>query len=51
MSDIVDVAIMGTDPDRPKVAAHLRVDGGSYCHFDTGIGYLGMTGRTGPVMS
>jgi hypothetical protein len=41
MSDIVDVAIMGTDPDRPEMPAHLRMDGGSYCHFDTELDIRG----------
>lgn len=34
MSDIVDVAIIGTGPYRPSLAAHLPTAGASYCHFD-----------------
>lgn len=34
MSDIVDVAIIGTGPYRPSLAARLRTVGASYCYFD-----------------
>jgi flavin-dependent dehydrogenase len=37
MSDIVDVAIIGTGPCRLSLAAYLRMAGASYCHFDNSM--------------
>lgn len=34
MSDIFDVAIIGTGPYRLSPAAYLRIARASYCHFD-----------------